>query len=51
MAKGEQKGNREVQETQEGEDQDNCCGAKPKDRRMAADLRFWQKEVKTNASI
>jgi hypothetical protein len=36
-----------VQETQKREDQDNCRSAKPKDRRMAADLRVWQKEIVT----
>ena len=45
MAKREQRGNREAKKPKKGEDQDNCCRSKSKDRHMAADNRLRQKEI------
>src|SRR6516165_10090275 len=39
------KGQSGSQEAQKGEDQDNCCRSKSKDRRLAADNRLRQKEI------
>ena len=39
------KGQSGSQEAQKGEDQDNCCRSKSKDRHMAADNRLRQKEI------
>jgi hypothetical protein len=49
--KGERHGQRRAkrqpgaQETQEAEDQDECVGAKPEDRRVAARLRYREEEM------
>jgi hypothetical protein len=39
------------QEAQEAEDQDNCRGAKPKDRVVATELRFREEEIATLNNI
>ena len=50
MAKGEQKGNREQKKPEEREDQGDRRGAKSKDGRLAAELRFWAKRNSDEAA-